>query len=216
MSPEAASTVVVGTGFASSFFLAEYLKHVPRDARILVLERGRRLDPALRLQRRMTFDVPADDVISNRTPQKKWVQNIGFGGGSCWGGQTPRMHPNDFRTRSLYGVGTDWPLSYDELEPYYVRVEEIMGVSGAAIGAYPRSKPYSSPTAQAERGRRAPRRALSRPVHAVAERALEQRRDRARRLLRKRRLLAVSDRREIPGRPPHGACVRGSADHRAA
>ena len=145
MSPEAASAVVVGTGFASSFFLAEYLRHAPANARILVLERGRRLDPALRLQRRLSFDLDVGNLIVNRTPQKRWIQNIGFGGGSCWHGLTPRMHPNDFRTRSLYGIGADWPLSYGDLEPYYVRVEEIMGISGAAVGPYPRSRPYPHP-----------------------------------------------------------------------
>lgn len=47
-----------------------------------------------------------------------------------WGGVTPRFSPEDFRVRSLYGVGTDWALSYDDLDPYYQEAEERMGVAG--------------------------------------------------------------------------------------
>lgn len=145
MSQEQYSAVIVGTGFASSFFLLEYLRHAGTDERILVLERGRRHDPAAKLQRLPTGAIRFEDVTINRTPQKGWVQNIAFGGTSNWLGNTPRMHPTDFRTRSLYGVGTDWPISYDDLEPYYVRVEDAMGIAGSSAGPYPRSKPYSYP-----------------------------------------------------------------------
>ncbi|MBA3588013.1 GMC family oxidoreductase [Methylibium sp.] len=146
MSQKSFSLAVVGTGFASTFFLLEYLKYARKDERILVLERGRRVDPALRLQRRGIFGGPGfNDLIINRTPQKGWVQNIAFGGGSCWTGNTPRMHPNDFHTHSLYGVGTDWPLTYEDIEPYYVRVEHAMGIAGASEGPFPRSEPYRYP-----------------------------------------------------------------------
>lgn len=47
-----------------------------------------------------------------------------------WGGVTPRFSPEDFRVRSLYGVGADWALSYDDLDPYYQEAEERMGVAG--------------------------------------------------------------------------------------
>jgi choline dehydrogenase-like flavoprotein len=45
---------------------------------------------------------------------------------SCW----CRTKPSDFRVRTLDGVADDWPLSYEELEPYFVAVEREMGVSG--------------------------------------------------------------------------------------
>jgi choline dehydrogenase-like flavoprotein len=142
---ESYSLIVVGTGFASTFFLLEYLKHAPKNARVLVLERGRRLDPMEKLRRRATSDMSFDDMIVNRTPQKQWLQNISFGGGACWTGTTPRMHPNDFRMRTLYGVSFDWPLTYDDIEPYYVRAERLMGIGGANEGPYPRSAPYPFP-----------------------------------------------------------------------
>jgi len=144
VSPEQYTLIVVGTGFASSFYLLEYLKHAEPGARVLVLERGRRVDPAVKLSKRTTSDVLFDTISINRTPKKPWIQNIAFGGGSCWTGNTPRLHPNDFRTKSLYGVGEDWPISYDELEPYYARVEDTMCIAGAGEGPYPRSKPYPS------------------------------------------------------------------------
>src|ERR1051325_2157894 len=46
-----------------------------------------------------------------------------------WGGVTPRFSPADFRQKSLFGVGTDWPISYDELDPFYQEAEELMGVA---------------------------------------------------------------------------------------
>jgi len=64
-----------------------------------------------------------------------------------------RFHPIDFHERSLLGsiAGTgfdDWPISYEELEPYYTKVEWEIGVSGLA-GASPfdppRTKPYPMP-----------------------------------------------------------------------
>jgi choline dehydrogenase-like flavoprotein len=57
------------------------------------------------------------------------------------------MHPSDFRLASLYGVGRDWPIGYDDLEPYYSAAEEIMSISGddASAAAFPRSAPYPQP-----------------------------------------------------------------------
>ncbi|MFF7725303.1 GMC family oxidoreductase [Streptomyces sp. NPDC008001] len=49
-----------------------------------------------------------------------------------WLGLTPRMHPEDFRTRRTYGYGRDWPLGYDDLEPHYRAAERALGVAGDA------------------------------------------------------------------------------------
>ena len=46
-----------------------------------------------------------------------------------WRGTCLRMLPNDFRLRSHYGHGVDWPISYQELRPYYERAEREIGVS---------------------------------------------------------------------------------------
>jgi len=70
-------------------------------------------------------------------------------GGSTWHwrGNVPRFVPNDFRLFSNYGVGIDWPISYEDLESFYVDAETELGVSGNHeewdnyMGAY-RSKPF--------------------------------------------------------------------------
>jgi choline dehydrogenase-like flavoprotein len=46
-----------------------------------------------------------------------------------WEGKTPRMLPEDFELNSRYGVGRDWPVGYDDLEPYYREAEREIGVS---------------------------------------------------------------------------------------
>ena len=64
-----------------------------------------------------------------------------------WGGVTPRYSPEDFRTRSLFGVGTDWPISYDDLDPAYQEAEELMGVAGeqGPDELDPRGRPFPLP-----------------------------------------------------------------------
>lgn len=47
-----------------------------------------------------------------------------------WEGKALRMLPDDFRVRTLFGQGLDWPLEYDSLQPYYARAERELGVSG--------------------------------------------------------------------------------------
>jgi choline dehydrogenase-like flavoprotein len=76
------------------------------------------------------------------------------GGGTVhWQGWLPRFTPNDFRMRTVAGdlkgaSLADWPITYDELEPYYLKVEWAFGVSGLA-GANrfegPRSGNYPCP-----------------------------------------------------------------------
>ncbi|MDT5034327.1 MAG: hypothetical protein QOC94_4498 [Actinoplanes sp.] len=46
-----------------------------------------------------------------------------------WEAKTPRMLPEDFRMRTLYGEGADWPITYDDLALYYNEAEREIGVS---------------------------------------------------------------------------------------
>lgn len=46
-----------------------------------------------------------------------------------WEGKTLRMLPEDFEMRTRFGFGRDWPLSYDQLAPYYVLAERELGAS---------------------------------------------------------------------------------------
>jgi len=64
-----------------------------------------------------------------------------------WGAVTPRFSPEDFKQQSLYGVGTDWPITYEELDPFYQEAEELMGVAGeqGPEDLDPRGKPFPLP-----------------------------------------------------------------------
>jgi choline dehydrogenase-like flavoprotein len=55
----------------------------------------------------------------------------------------PRLHPSDFRVRSLDGVADDWPIDYDMLVPFFEENDRMMGVSGLAgdPGVPPRNPP---------------------------------------------------------------------------
>ncbi|HEX7153220.1 MAG TPA: GMC family oxidoreductase [Thermoanaerobaculia bacterium] len=80
-----------------------------------------------------------------------WIATCVGGGTVHMGGYFYRFHPDDFRMRSRFGdyLGLkDWPYGYDELEPYYVEAERMMGVAGLAGAdpfAGPRSAPYPLP-----------------------------------------------------------------------
>ena len=71
----------------------------------------------------------------------------GVGGGTVlYAGHYPRFHPSDFRVKSLDGVGDDWPIDYQTLEPFYVENDRMTGVSGlAGDPAYPPKQPVMPP-----------------------------------------------------------------------
>jgi choline dehydrogenase-like flavoprotein len=69
----------------------------------------------------------------------------GVGGGTVhWASFTPRLHPSDFRVRSLDGVGADWPINYSDLKPYYELLELELPVSGPSY--FPWGDPHGYPT----------------------------------------------------------------------
>lgn len=80
-------------------------------------------------------DYPVNDSDSDVHP---FMFN-GVGGSSVlfWA-EWPRMIPSDFRVRTLDGIADDWPMTYEDLQPYYDVVDEMIGVSGLGGNiAYP-------------------------------------------------------------------------------
>lgn len=149
MKPESFDLIIVGTGFASSFYLNACLKWAIPPKNILVLERGEFLSHSSRLQQDLYFDRSYLKQFKNTKPEKPWVFNRSFGGGSnCWYGSTPRILPGDFKMKSNFGVGQDWPISYDDLEPFYSEAEAIMGVAGSDDMPYRMSKKFPLPPHQ--------------------------------------------------------------------
>lgn len=72
-------------------------------------------------------------------------RTIGVGGTSeKWAGILGRLWPADLELHSRYGMGADWPLGYDELDPYYCRAEKALAAKGfAAHAGQPRREcPY--------------------------------------------------------------------------
>ncbi|GAA1845531.1 GMC oxidoreductase [Microlunatus capsulatus] len=85
-----------------------------------------------------------------------------YGGGTrLWQGMAWRFFPEDFAMASTYGnpagaTLADWPLGYDELEPYYSRAEQELGVAGeegALTARTPRSLGYPMPAMGTEPAR---------------------------------------------------------------
>jgi len=68
----------------------------------------------------------------------------GVGGGSVhWAAFTPRLHPSDFEVHTRDGIGTDWPIDYSIIRPYYEQLELEMPVAGPAH--FPWGHPHGYP-----------------------------------------------------------------------
>jgi choline dehydrogenase-like flavoprotein len=141
--------VVIGAGASGSLIAAKLAR---AGKRTLLLDAG----PGW-----TTADLISSPIWSRRL---KWDAgttttgaqpiNVGFNAGCGFGGSALhhyacwfRLHPEDFRMRSLYGRGQDWPISYDELRPFYDQVQREMGLSGDATAEVwrPTGDPYPMP-----------------------------------------------------------------------
>ena len=130
------------SGAAVAWSLAETRMH------IVCLEQGDWTNPAeypanypdweQRLQGENSIDPnvrgrPSDYPVNNDDSPISVVNFNGVGGGTVmYAAHFPRLHPSDFRVRSLDGIADDWPLNYDRLEPYFAENDRMMGVSGLA------------------------------------------------------------------------------------
>lgn len=66
-----------------------------------------------------------------------WFRSRMLGGRTNhWGRISLRFGPNDFKRRSIDGLGDDWPIGYDDVKPYYDKVDQLIGVFGSKEGIY--------------------------------------------------------------------------------
>ena len=64
-----------------------------------------------------------------------WLRGYHLGGRSImWGRQSYRMSPLDFESNARDGHGSDWPIRYEDLAPWYDHVETFAGISGSKEG----------------------------------------------------------------------------------
>lgn len=166
-----ADIVIVGSGIVGGMMANELAS---QGYSVLVLEAGLRIDRAQAVEnwRNMPFANRAGSDFQGLYPQSKfapaplyfprnnyvnvtgpnassfqqgYLRTVGgttwHWAASCW-----RHHPSDFVMQSKYGVGRDWPIQYDELEPWYCKAENEIGVAGpndpARQSPAERSQPY--------------------------------------------------------------------------
>jgi choline dehydrogenase-like flavoprotein len=60
-----------------------------------------------------------------------WRARMLGGRTNHWGRISLRFGPDDFRRKSIDGLGDDWPISYDDVKPYYDRVDRLIGIFGS-------------------------------------------------------------------------------------
>lgn len=128
-----ADIAIVGSGVCG--LLAAWAP-LRSGARVAMLERGALKTHGEQLEdREWSADVPGaapNNETAPGTSSYPWSYVYGVGGSSLhWSGTTPRFIASDFRMHSTYGVMVDWPLSLEQLLPYYARAEQALGIAGA-------------------------------------------------------------------------------------
>jgi choline dehydrogenase-like flavoprotein len=93
------------------------------------------------------YTVPQNDPYALAPGAKfTWTRLRAVGGRTLvWGRESGRFGPLDFKPKSLQdGFGEDWPITYEELAPYYDKIETLIGVAGGAEEVYnsPASKNF--------------------------------------------------------------------------
>jgi choline dehydrogenase-like flavoprotein len=161
-----ADVCIVGAGAAGGILALELAR---RGVRVAVLESGPRHDFARRaeyvrqyvrhvdpwrtapeeLDRHTVGGSRGGPLLGGTVPYRlEGKRGRGVGGGTLhWEGYALRLHADDFRMQSLYGIARDWPLTYQDLEPYYVAAETALGVAGTddEPWASPRTAPFPLP-----------------------------------------------------------------------
>jgi choline dehydrogenase-like flavoprotein len=135
----AAEFVIVGSG-VSGLLTATELVRAGRE--VLVLERGDFVPHEQQVAEiRHESVVPSTEHNHEAAPGTRaypWKYLYGVGGTTLhWAGVSPRFLPSDFELRTRFGVGRDWPISYDELAPSYMAAERALGVAGGHNRLFP-------------------------------------------------------------------------------
>ncbi len=153
-SSETVDILIIGTGASGA---AAAWRLSAAGFRVVCLEQGRWhraneyptafADWELRGATTYAFDpnirgLPEDYPINNAASAITPLMFNAVGGSTIhWTAHAPRLHPSDFRVRTLDGVADDWPITYDDLAAYYDLNDAWMGCSG--ISGDPANPPRS-------------------------------------------------------------------------
>jgi choline dehydrogenase-like flavoprotein len=148
---EAVDCVVIGLGAGGAPLLARLAQ---AGLKVVALEAG----PWHQPETDFATDEQAQDFLfwnderlaAGGTPLAMGRNNSGTGvGGSTlhYTAYTPRPLPDDLTLKTDFGVGEDWPLTYDDLAPYFEEVEQFIGVSGPTPYPWGPSRPKGYPMA---------------------------------------------------------------------
>lgn len=81
------------------------------------------------------WDIPEEPYTVGEGSKFMWWRSRMLGGRTNhWARNSFRMGEYDFKPYSRDGIGVDWPVSYDEIAPWYDRTEKLVGVYGANLG----------------------------------------------------------------------------------
>ncbi|MFQ6047464.1 MAG: GMC family oxidoreductase N-terminal domain-containing protein, partial [Gemmatimonadales bacterium] len=81
------------------------------------------------------WSLPGEPYTTAPGTRFDWFRSRMLGGRTNhWARISLRFGPDDFRRKTLQGLGDDWPIGYDDLKPYYDRVDRLIGVFGSAEG----------------------------------------------------------------------------------
>jgi choline dehydrogenase-like flavoprotein len=78
------------------------------------------------------WDLPGEPFTRAEGTNFSWWRARMLGGRTNhWGRISLRFGPDDFRRKSIDGLGDDWPITYQDLAPYYDRIDELIGIFGS-------------------------------------------------------------------------------------
>ena len=141
---------IIGGGITAAM-LALKLSELRPNLSITVVEAGKRLfDTENRMEYRQRSIEYAEnawpgDFIEDQAAQGVISRTMAVGGSALhWGGTCNRFSEEDLRLKSMFGLYTDWPLAWTELEKFYCEAERRLGVSGepSPFAEDRRSEPY--------------------------------------------------------------------------
>lgn len=83
------------------------------------------------------FNVDGEPYTTTNGTNFSWFRARMLGGRTNhWGRISLRFGPEDFKARSKDGIGEDWPITYEEIKPYYDELDRTIGIFGTNEGIY--------------------------------------------------------------------------------